>query len=132
MFGQGFPYEINLWIPLVDCFRTKSMYILKKKYYQNFLLEIKKNRYRSSKQIFNYIKNKVEFINIKYGEFLIFDQTLPHGNVVNIENETRWSMNCRFKNIFSPYGDKKIGEFFTPITTRATTIIGQNFIYPFK
>ena len=126
------PYEINLWIPLVDCFRTKSMYILKKKYYQNFLSEMKKGRYRSSKQIFNYIKNKVEFINIKYGEFLIFDQTIPHGNVVNIENETRWSMNCRFKNIFSPYGDKKIGEFFTPITTRATTIIGQNFIYPFK
>ena len=93
---------------------------------------MKKGRYRSSKQIFNYIKNKVEFINIKYGEFLIFDQTIPHGNVVNIENETRWSMNCRFKNIFSPYGDKKIGEFFTPITTRATTIIGQNFIYPFK
>ena len=39
------------------------------------------------------------------------------GNIVNIEQETRWSMNCRFKSIFSPYGDKKIGEFFTPITT---------------
>ena len=126
------PYEINLWVPLVDCFKTKSMYILKKKHNLNFFLKMKKGRYRSSKEIFNLIKNKVEFINIKYGEFLIFDQTLPHGNITNVEKETRWSMNCRFKSIFSPYGDKKIGEFFTPITTRATTVIGQNFKYPFK
>ena len=25
------PYEINLWVPLVDCYRTKSMYILSPK-----------------------------------------------------------------------------------------------------
>ena len=126
------PYEINLWVPLVNCFKTKSMYILKKKHNLNFFEAMKKGKYKSSKQIFNLIKSKLEFINIKYGEFLIFDQTLPHGNIVNIEQETRWSMNCRFKSIFSPYGDKKIGEFFTPITTRATTLIGQNFRYPFR
>ena len=34
------------------------------------------------------------------------------GNIVNKENETRWSLNCRFKGIFTPYNDKKIGEFF--------------------
>ena len=126
------PYEINLWVPLVNCFKTKSMYILKKKHNQNFFKAMKRGKYKSSKQIFNLIKSKLEFINIKYGEFLIFDQTLPHGNIVNTEQETRWSMNCRFKSIFSPYGDKKIGEFFTPITTRATTLIGQNFKYPFR
>ena len=125
------PYEINLWIPLVNCFKTKSMYILNRKHNSYFLKEMKKKKIKSSNQIFNLIKNKIQFINIKYGEFLIFDQTLPHGNIVNIENETRWSMNCRFKSIFSPYGDKKVGEFFIPITTRATTFIGQNFKYPF-
>ena len=31
---------------------------------------------------------------------------------INETNDTRWSMNCRFKSIFSPYGDKKLGEFF--------------------
>ena len=58
---------------------------------------------------------------MNYGQFLIFNQSLPHGNVVNKEKQTRWSMNCRFKTIFSPYEDKKIGEFFLPITTRAIT-----------
>ena len=28
------PFEINLWIPLVDCFKTKSMYILEQKDYE--------------------------------------------------------------------------------------------------
>jgi hypothetical protein len=41
-------------------------------------------------------------------------------------------MNCRFKNLFSPYGDKKIGEFFTPITTRAITELGMDYQYPFN
>ena len=30
------PYEINLWVPLVSCYRTKSMYILEQKDYANF------------------------------------------------------------------------------------------------
>ena len=125
------PYEINLWVPLVNCYKTKSMYILNQKKLSFFLKKIKGKKIKSSKQIFNIIKNKVEWINIKYGEFLIFNQTLPHGNIVNLENETRWSLNCRFKNIFSPYEDKKIGEFFLPITTRPMTKIGIDYKYPF-
>ena len=30
------PYEINLWLPLVDCYRTKSMYLLPQKKYNKF------------------------------------------------------------------------------------------------
>ena len=39
------PYEINLWIPLVDCYRTKSMYILEQKNYANFKSQMQKNKY---------------------------------------------------------------------------------------
>jgi sporadic carbohydrate cluster 2OG-Fe(II) oxygenase len=126
------PFEINLWLPLVNCYSTKSMYILEQKYNKNFLEYMKKNNLSSSEEIFKVLKNKVKWLKINYGEFLIFNQSLPHGNVVNLEKETRWSMNCRFKSFFSPYGDKKIGEFFLPITTRAITEIGMNFEYPFK
>ena len=85
----------------------------------------------SSAKLYQNIKKDLTWLNIKYGEVLLFNQSLPHGNVVNIENETRWSMNCRFKTIFSPYGDKKIGEFFLPITTRAMTEVGMNYKSPF-
>ena len=39
-------------------------------------------------------------------------------------------MNCRFKSIFSPYGDKKIGEFFVPITERPMTKIALEYKDP--
>ena len=126
------PYEINLWVPLVNCYKTKSMYILEQKNYLNFKKNMKNKNYSSSEDIFKLVSNKIKWLNVHYGKFLIFNQGLPHGNVVNQEKETRWSMNCRFKGFFSPYGDKKIGEFFTPITTRAMTEIGINFEYPFN
>ena len=125
-------YEINLWVPLVNCYRTKSMYILEQKDYANFEKKMQNKNYSSSEDIFKLVKNKVRWLNVNYGQFLIFNQALPHGNIVNIEKETRWSMNCRFKNLFSPYGDKKVGEFFLPITTRAISEIGMNFEYPFN
>jgi sporadic carbohydrate cluster 2OG-Fe(II) oxygenase len=125
------PYEINLWIPLVNCYKTKAMYILEQKNYSSFKKKMNENKYYSSQDIFNLVKNKVRWLTVNYGEFLIFNQGLPHGNIVNIEKETRWSMNCRFKGIFSPYGDKKVGEFFMPITARAISEIGINFENPF-
>ena len=39
-------------------------------------------------------------------------------------------MNCRFKSIFAPYGDKKIGEFFEPITLRPASKIGMEYALP--
>jgi len=126
------PYEINLWVPLVNCYKTKSMYILEQKHYGDFKKKMQKSQYSRSEDIFKLVKNKVRWLNVDYGQFLIFNQALPHGNIENIEKETRWSMNCRFKSFFSPYGDKRVGEFFLPITTRAISEIGMNFEYPFN
>ena len=126
------PYEINLWVPLVDCYRTKSMYILQPKNYNKFLNQLKKKKIKSSKNIFRIMKKNLKWIKINKRNFLLFNQTLPHGNVINIENQTRVSMNCRFKGVYSPYGDKKIGEFFLPITKRAMSSIGDDYIHPFK
>ena len=126
------PYEINLWLPMVDCYKTKSMYILSPKENLKFNKIMKRTFFDSSEKIYLLLKNKLKWLNVKKGKFLLFNQALPHGNIVNTEIETRVSMNCRFKNIFYPYGDKKIGEFFYPITSRATTIIGNNFESPFE
>ena len=84
----------------------------------------------SSKDLFQKISDQVMWLEIKYGEVLLFNQALPHGNIINKENETRWSMNCRFKSVFTPYGDKKLGEFFEPITLRAASKTGLVYQYP--
>lgn len=124
------PYEVVVWIPLVDCYKTKSMYILKANKYQKFQKKFKSISNKSSEYILNCFKKDLKWIKIKKGQALIFNQALPHGNVVNDETETRWSLNCRFKSLFSPYGDKKIAEFFEPITLRKISEIGMNYKFP--
>ena len=126
------PFEINLWVPMVNCYKTKSMYILPEKNKLYFHELLKKKKIKSSHEMYSLIKKKLIWLKVNYGEALIFNQNLPHGNVMNMENETRISMNCRFKSYFSPFGDKKLGEFFKPITTRAMTNLGLNYISPFK
>jgi len=124
------PFETVVWLPLVDCYKTKSMYILKPKKAKILNKNFKSIAEGSSAKLYKNIKKDLTWLNIKYGEVLLFNQTLPHGNVINVENETRWSMNCRFKSIFSPYGDKKLGEFFEPITLRTASKIGMDYKYP--
>tara|TARA_B100000579_G_C22794580_1_gene836388 strand:- start:851 stop:1654 length:804 start_codon:yes stop_codon:yes gene_type:complete len=124
------PFEVVVWVPLVNCFKTKSMYILPANKYNDFHKRVSKKKYTNSEKIYQSIKKHINWLKIDYGQILIFNQSLPHGNRINKENETRWSMNCRFKNIFSPYGDKKIGEFFEPITLKPASEIGLKYKFP--
>ena len=124
------PYEVVVWLPLVDCYRTKAMYLLPPSADKQLREEFGQQAGRSSEELFRRIENEVTWIEIKAGEVLIFNQNLPHGNRINMESETRWSMNCRFKSVFTPYGDKKIGEFFEPITLKAASRLGMNYRFP--
>ena len=124
------PFETVVWLPLVNCYKTKSMYILPPKKYKKLEEKFYKISNKSSENLYQYIKKDNEWIKIKFGQLLIFNQSLPHGNRVNFEKETRWSMNCRFKSIFTPFGDKKIGEFFQPITLRKISELGMKYNLP--
>ena len=124
------PFEVVTWLPLVDVYKTKSMYILPPQYNEKINKILSKNPNIDGKSLYNKIKKYLIWLDLKYGQILIFNQALPHGNIINMENETRWSINCRFKGAFTPYGDKKIGEFFEPITLRAASLIGMNYKLP--
>ena len=123
------PYEVVLWIPLVNCQKTNSMYMLSQKdnkdYYQNIKL------LNSVDELETKASSKKKSLNIKFGQGLIFLHSILHGNTVNIEKTTRWSFNCRFKSVFSPYNDKSIGETFLPITLKPTTIQAMNYKEPY-
>lgn len=125
------PFEVVVWIPLVDVYSTKSMYILqhnKSKKFNNFF---SKNEV-STISAFNKFRNNFKFLNIKFGQALIFNLTIPHGNIINKTKETRWSMNCRFKSLFSPYNFKKFGEVFKPMNIKPASLSGMNYKYPNK
>lgn len=124
------PYEVVLWTPLVDVYRTRSMFIFpmgeSEKMYRDFAAFSKMN----SEEFFKCIESKVTWIEIPYGHALIFSHTLPHGNRINREPLSRWSLNIRFKSLLSPYGSKEVGETFLPITLRPATRIGHAYRNP--
>jgi len=124
------PYEVVVWLPMVDCFKTKSMFLLPRESTRRLGANFKERAGSNSEDLFQAIGSEGIWLEVPYGEVLIFDPGLPHGNRVNQETETRWSMNCRFKGIFTPYGDKKLGEYFDPITLRAASRNGMNYRYP--
>lgn len=124
------PYEIVMWLPLVDCFATKSMYLADPSVDEKMQVDFSLFKDKSSEDLFQAIKDNVTFIEIPYGSVLLFSQNVMHGNRVNVESETRWSMNCRFKSVLTPYHGKKMGEFFEPITVRPLTRLGLNYRLP--
>ena len=121
------PFETVVWLPLVDCYKTKAMYILPPNKYEKIKLLFNNKKNNSSEKLFKKIKKDIKWLKINYGQVLIFNQCLPHGNVVNIEKETRWSLNCRFKSLFTPYNDKKIGEFFEPISLKKVSELALKY-----
>ena len=124
------PFEVVLWIPLVDCMATKSMYILPLDVDRAHQSRVGEFREKGSEALFNAVAKDARFLEINYGSVLLFSQTLMHGNRINEEDSTRWSMNCRFKSAMSPYADKRLGEFFEPISVRPATQIGLAYDMP--
>jgi len=124
------PYEVVFWLPLVDCYRTRAMYLLPKPLSDEVTAEFSKYSHLSAEDFFREIESMVEWVEVKRGEGLIFWHGLVHGNQINREPLARWSMNIRFKGLLSPYGDKEVGESFFPITVRPATRLGYAYRSP--
>lgn len=123
-------FEIVMWVPLVNCYATKSMYLAKPSVDEKIQSNFNQFSERSSEDLFQTIKNDVDFLTVPFGSVLLFSQNVMHGNRMNTEKETRWSMNCRFKSVLTPYCGKKFGEFFEPILVRPATRLGLNYQLP--
>ncbi len=124
------PFEVVVWLPLVDCFETKSMYIIPPEWDRPFQESMGKYQNGDAEDLFHAVEDKARFLEVPYGSVLLFSQTLMHGNRVNLTGQTRWSLNCRFKNLMAPFSDKKLGEFFEPITIRAATRMAMDYSLP--
>ena len=122
------PFEVVLWVPLVDVYDSKSMFIFPKKI--NDKVYKKLSLYKNSQILFDKHKKQIKFLNLKFGQGLIFAHSIIHGNIMNSTNETRWSFNCRFKSLMSPYYKKDIAETFMPINIKPATNIGLEYEHP--
>jgi len=105
------PYELVFWVPLVNCYKTKSINMLPLKYSKNVISMFRNDKYKYI-DIENFFKKKSIPVKCEFGQALIFKTNVFHYIPTNIENETRFSFNFRFKNLFTKYGSKTFPEYF--------------------
>jgi len=130
VWSEDSPFEAVLWIPLVDCFGTKSMFVVpheRDAYWRSRLHEFEREGVEA---FFEALQDDVRYLDVPYGSVLVFAHTLMHGNRINREANARWSLNVRFKGLFTPYADKRLGDFFEPLVVRPLTRIGLEHGYP--
>jgi len=130
VWSEDSPFEVVLWIPLVDVARTKSMFALPLDRDAVWRERLGSFAGRTVEDLFTAVEADVEYLEVPYGHVLLFTHTIMHGNRMNREPTARWSMNVRFKSLFTPYSDKKLGDFFTPITLRPASRIGMQYRLP--
>ena len=124
------PYEIVFWLPLVDCYRSKSMYILPLKKSREVFENFSHYKDLNSEVLYKELESEMIFVEVPKNHAIIFSHSILHGNRVNIENETRWTYNIRFKSLMSPFGTKSLGDAFIPINIKPATRLGFTNITP--
>jgi sporadic carbohydrate cluster 2OG-Fe(II) oxygenase len=132
VFGGETPFQVVAWLPLVDCHKTKSMCILPAARTKAVMPRLTQLGEGGMAQLYREVEKDLIWLNVPFGSVLVFSPNCLHGNVINREPGSRWSMNCRFTGLFTPYtsAEKKIGSYYLPITTRAVSRIGMAYRHP--
>lgn len=127
------PYQVVQWLPIVDVYDTKSMYILPPEHNREvFPNLVGMTDEHGLDGVFDAVRDRVEWLDVPYGKVLVFSPNLLHGNIVNETIETRWSMNSRLTGLFTPYtsSEQNLGTFYLPITTKPASRVGMNYSPP--
>lgn len=132
VFGGETPFQVVQWLPLVDCYRTKSMFLLPRGKNREIMLRMSEFQSGGMAKIHEEVQDDLVQMDVPYGKALIFTPNQLHGGTINHEATTRWSMNARFTGLFTPYTghEKKLGSFYLPITTKAVSRIGMEYEQP--
>ena len=121
------PYELVFWVPLVDCYETKSFYIVPLNKSKMLLKD-----YREDPDItWDHFKAKclehAKHVKVDYGSAMIFWTGLIHGSLVNKTNESRWCINARFKNLFAPCGEHNPITYYRVFKTSSLSQLALDF-----
>lgn len=116
-------FEIVVWLPLTDIYETKGMYVLNKEQSAQAVSLLAKGE-EGYEQFKAFGAKEGMRLKMSFGEALFFWPGLVHGITVNNEEETRWSLNIRYKNIFSPVGPKGLSEYFKILRLSPLATVG--------
>ena len=128
--SEDSPFELVLWLPLVDVRASMSMFVLPQTKTSDWHERVHEFKNMGVEALYAALESELRWLDVPFGQLIVFTHTLLHGNRINRERRTRWSMNVRFKGLFTPYSDKRLGEFFEPITLRPASRIGLQYQLP--
>lgn len=130
--GQS-PFEIVMWTAFTDAFDTNSMFYFDRETSAEIFSEMASTEREGLEELRKKFWAKARFLNVKKSSVVIFSSTIFHGNVTNQTEQTRMSVNCRFKNLFSPGGhgssaDRGVGIFYKLLSESPLTSIGREYL----
>ena len=123
-------FELVLWVPLTNAFDTNSMYIFPPDITYRMLNELPSIETDGMDMLYSKYKQHAVFINVDFGDVVLFTPTMFHGNVINQTSSTRVSINCRFKSLFSPEalsGERRLGSFYRILSLSPVTEFGLSY-----
>ena len=111
-------FEIVVYIPLCSHYKSKTLYLINVKQSEEAVKMLENKEFINFEQFVqeNGVKTAIEF-----GDILFFWTGLFHGVNANETEQTRFALNIRYKNLFSPYGTKDFGNFFEILQLSAIT-----------
>ena len=124
------PFQVVLWVPLTDASDTNSMFFLPPNESREARHRVTAGEFKSMDQIESAYHSQMITMVVPYGKVLIFDSSCLHGNVLNETKTARWSINCRFTGLLTPFTnpERRLGTYYLPITTRAATKMGLSIL----
>ena len=124
------PFQVVLWVPLTNASKSNSMFFLPPNESREARQRVAAGEFNSMDQIEFEYQSQLISMDVLYGKVLIFDSSCLHGNVLNVTKTARWSMNCRFTGLLTPFTnpERRLGTYYLPITTRAATKMGLSLL----
>ena len=130
--GQS-PFELVMWTAFTDASESNSMFYFDRDTSRKIFHEMPLMEIEGLEALRKKYWKKARFIDVKESEVVLFSGTLFHGNTINKTDNTRISINCRFKNLFSPSGknnsaDRGLGIFYKLLHESVVTEIGREYL----
>lgn len=130
--GQS-PFEVVMWVPFTNVNASNGMYYFDRETSKKMRLEMPLYEDKGLEYLRKKYWDKRKELALSEAEVVIFSGTLFHGNVTNETQTTRISINCRFKNLFSPAArnmstaERDVGIFYKLYSTSPVTRIGMEY-----
>jgi len=126
-FPSNSGFELVIWLPLVDCSTSMSLYLVDRKESSGIAKALKDTDGSDWQTVKDRVESNPPFVEVKFGECLIFLTPLFHGSKVHYENSTRFSFNFRMKPLFAPSGLKDPYSFWEIFSTSEFTKLALSY-----